>query len=150
MCTLLVNFMLSVWVDEIIMQFASGLAPKTKQEKRKHTQGSWTVLVPVTAALVANSPSNLERGRSSTDLVTASQNKSRPFDKHRDKEEEVNIQRLCWLWVRDTKSQKKCDPGHMFDLCMLLITGLTLLQCVSYRFLTFWSSGMKQSLHSAC
>lgn len=27
-------------------------------------------------------PSNLEQGRSNTDLVTGAQNKSRPFDKH--------------------------------------------------------------------
>lgn len=77
-------------------------------------RGSWTTLVPETVCLVVDSQSNLEKGRPNTDLVTASQNKSRPFDKQRDWGG-VNIQHLRWMWVRDTKSQKKCDLGHMFD-----------------------------------
>lgn len=49
--------------------------------------------------------------------TSASQNKSRPLGKHCDKEQKkVNIQRLRWLWVRDTETQEKCDHGHMFDL----------------------------------
>lgn len=71
--------------------------------------------------LAANRPNHLGWRRSNKDLVTASQNKSRPFDKHCYRPGggggEVSVQRQCWLWVRNTKSLKKRDLGHMLDMC---------------------------------
>lgn len=76
-CTFLMNFirfnfMVPQWVVEIIMQFAS-------EKGRKHTRVMDRACprTPVSAALGANSASNLEQ--------TDSQNKSKSFDRHRDK-----------------------------------------------------------------
>ena len=72
------NFILPYWVGE---------------KKKLNKPRGRGLLVPVTTALCTNSPSNLEQRRSTSDLVTASQNKIRPFTKQRDGEV-ANIERL--------------------------------------------------------
>ncbi len=97
----------------------------------------------------AISPSTLEQGRSSTDLVTASQNKSRSF---------ANI---VTRW-RGLTFIVRAGCGSGIPSLRGNVTLVTCLTCAHFLklfdpdavsvtdgFLTFWSSGMRQNFHPA-
>lgn len=108
---------------------------KKKKERKKQPQGSWAVLAPVTATLIAKRVQvTLSReGRAQT-LTQLPKIKVGHLTNTATRGRRLTPS-VCAGCVSDISSLRTNDPGHMFDMCMLLKPGLTLLQRVSYRWI---------------